>query len=107
MKNLKAKKPGYIWKTVVIPVLLCVGMLTILLLGIYRFNAMSIEQDRQLTYSAIRKASIQCFADEGRFPSDIDYLVENYNVHIDYSKFRIGYDCPAANVSPNISVSAR
>ena len=107
MRNLKGKKPSYILNSIVIPIVLCLAMLAILFAGIYKFNEISVEQDRQLTYSAIRKATIQCYADEGRYPSDVDYLVEHYNVRIDYDTFRVSYDCAAANVSPNIAVSVR
>lgn len=104
MKNFKQNRPKYIWKSIVLPGLICLGMLAVLIFGVYRFNEMSLEQDRQLTLAAIRKATVQCYADEGRYPAELDYLIENYNVHIDTDNFMVVYDCAAANVSPNISV---
>ena len=104
MKNFKQNRQKYIWKSIVLPALLCAAVLTIFVLGVLKFNELSLEQDRQLTYAALRKATVQCYADEGRFPADLDYLVENYGVNIDYDHFFVSYDCAASNVSPNIAV---
>jgi hypothetical protein len=104
MKNFRQNRQKYVFKTIVLPALLCVAVLVIFVLGVYKFNELSLEQDRQLTYAALRKATVQCYADEGRFPADVDYLVENYGVNIDYDQFYVVYDCAASNVAPNIAV---
>ena len=107
MKNFRQNRPKYIFKSIVLPGLICLALLAVMILGVYKFNDMSLEQDRQLTLAAIRKATVQCYADEGRYPATLDYLVENYNVNIDFDNFMVAYDCAAANVSPNISVFRR
>lgn len=107
MKNLKQNRPRYIFKNIVLPSLIFVAMAGVLILGIYKFNEMSTEQDLELTKAALNKAVIQCYADEGRYPSEISYLEEHYNVTIDYDRFFVRYDCAAANVFPNISVFRR
>lgn len=107
MKNFRQNRPRYIWKTIVLPTLICVALLSVMILAVYKFNDLSVEQDRQLTLAAIRKASIQCYADEGRYPADVEYLVEHYNVNIDEDEFMVVYDCAASNISPNISVFRR
>ncbi len=104
MKNFKEYRPKYIWKSIILPGVICIGLLVLLILGVNKFYRMSVSQDRQLTYAAIKKATVQCYADEGRYPDNVDYLVEHYNVKIDKKKFMVSYDCPAANISPNISV---
>ena len=107
MKDFKGKKSKYIWKGIVLPIIICVAMLAIMVIAVFKFNAMSIEQDQQLTLAAIKKAAVQCYADEGRYPSTLDYLTENYGVRIDEDDFMVTYDCAAANVFPNISVFRR
>ena len=104
MKDFKGNSRRDIWKTIVLPILICVAMLAVMIFAVMKFNSMSIEQDRELTLAAIRKAAVQCYADEGRYPSTIDYLEKNYGVHIDDDTFMVTYDCAAANVFPNISV---
>lgn len=107
MKNLRQNRPRYVWRSIVLPIIVCVAMLAIFGFGVYKFNEISLEQDRQLTYSAVHRAVVQCYADEGRYPADIAYLEDNYNLKIDYDHFRVVYDCVASNVSPNIAVFRR
>ena len=107
MKSFKVNGNKYIWKSIVLPALICVAMVLILIVVVIRFNRMSMEQDQELTLAAVHKAAVQCYADEGRFPAKLDYLVENYGLHIDEDNFMVTYDCAASNVFPNISVFRR
>ncbi|MBP5331546.1 MAG: hypothetical protein J6Y89_06810 [Lachnospiraceae bacterium] len=107
MKDFKGNSRKDIWKSIVLPILICVAMLAVMIFVVVKFNTMSIEQDQELTLAAVRKAAVQCYADEGRYPSTIEYLEENYGVHIDRDAFMVTYDCAAANVFPNISVFRR
>ena len=107
MKDFKGNSRKDIWKSIVLPILIGVAMLAVMVFAVMKFSAMSAEQDRELTLAAVRKAAVQCYADEGRYPSTLDYLVDNYGVHIDDDSFMVTYDCAAANVFPNISVFRR
>ncbi|MCR5325032.1 MAG: hypothetical protein K6E85_17380 [Lachnospiraceae bacterium] len=104
MKDFKGDSGKVVWKTIVLPILLCIAMLAVMIFAVIKFNQMSMQQDRELTLAAVRKAAVQCYADEGRYPSTLDYLVENYGITIDEDTFMVTYDCAAANVFPNISV---
>ena len=54
--------------------------------------------------SAIGRASVQCYAIEGRYPPSMEYLEENYNVQIDRKKYSVFYSGFASNVMPDITV---
>jgi len=107
VKNFRQNRPKYIWKTIVLPGLIFTCMLAVFVIAVYKLNDISLEQDRELTYAALKKATIQCFADEGRYPANVDYLEEKYNLYIDYDRFYVTYDCAAANVCPNIVVTRK
>ncbi|MGP1570222.1 MAG: hypothetical protein ACTTH0_04805 [Eubacteriales bacterium] len=53
---------------------------------------------------AVRKASVQCYAIEGRYPSSVDYLEENYGLQIDKENYAVFYEGFASNVMPSITV---
>ena len=57
--------------------------------------------------NAIQRASVQCYAIEGRYPASIDYLVEHYGLQIDNNKYVVFYDGFASNIMPDITVSLR
>lgn len=104
MKNLKEKRIRYIWATTLLPSFLFLLMLVCLLIGITKFDKIRKEQNLILTEQAIKKATIQCYANEGMFPSSISYLEENYYLNIDYDTYYIIYDSIASNFMPEIGV---
>lgn len=53
---------------------------------------------------AIWRASVQCYAIEGRYPPSIEYLEEHYGIVIDRERFYVFYDGWASNVMPEITV---
>ena len=54
---------------------------------------------------AIRRASVQCYAIEGRYPPSVDYLEENYGILIDRDKYDVFYSGFASNFMPDITVN--
>ena len=53
---------------------------------------------------AVTRASVQCYAIEGRYPPSVEYLEENYGVHINRKKYNVFYDGFASNVMPEINI---
>ncbi|MFV0517882.1 MAG: hypothetical protein ACK5MV_10855 [Aminipila sp.] len=82
--------------------------LCIIVIFIYGVNGIAEKADsggEETLQKAIQRASVQCYAIEGRFPSSVDYLVENYGIQIDESKYAVFYEGFASNVMPDITVS--
>jgi len=55
---------------------------------------------------ALRRASVTCYALEGRYPPNLAYLSERYGVMIDSERFMVRYEPFAPNIMPNIEISA-
>lgn len=53
---------------------------------------------------AIARASVQCYAIEGRYPPSVEYLEENYGIRIDRDKYSVFYEGFASNIMPEITV---
>ena len=53
---------------------------------------------------ALRRAAISCYAVEGRYPADLQYLTDHYGVVVDQSRFIVNYDVVSQNIMPNIEV---
>lgn len=56
-----------------------------------------------ITESSIRRAVITCYAQEGSYPPDIDYLKENYGLRVN-DEYTVRYSIFASNVMPSITV---
>ncbi len=54
--------------------------------------------------NALLRASVTCYAVEGRYPPTLEYLTENYGVAIDKTRFIVMYDVFSQNIMPDIQV---
>jgi len=63
-------------------------------------------KDRQVEFlaDAVRRAAVQSYALEGRFPESLSYLEENYGRIIDHSRFAVYYETTGDNLLPQIRV---
>ena len=60
--------------------------------------------ETDLVRSAVRSAAVTCYAVEGFYPSDTEYLRENYGLNYDESRYVVFYDAFASNIMPTIRV---
>ena len=53
---------------------------------------------------ALRRASAACYAAEGIYPPDLDYLEKHYGVIIDEERYIVHYEVQGSNLMPDITV---
>jgi hypothetical protein len=46
----------------------------------------------------------QCYALEGKYPSDLEYLEDHYGLQLDHKNYSYHYDIFASNIFPNVRV---
>lgn len=80
-----------------------------LLVGFFLISLLTTTQrndthEREMMSDALRRAIVTCYAVEGKYPPNLDYIYENYGVRIDESRYVVFYDVIAANVMPSVDV---
>ena len=74
------------------------------------FGALSnLESDQQMEGKAqleevLRRTAAACYAAEGAYPPDIDYLVEHYGLTYDSAEYFIDYQYIGANLRPDVTI---
>ena len=53
---------------------------------------------------AVRRSWVSCYALEGTYPPDLDYLKERYGLQIDEDEYIVRYSAVAQNLMPDIYV---
>lgn len=56
---------------------------------------------------SISKAASLCYAAEGAYPENLDYLEENYGVRTEYEDFTVHYSYAGGNIPPDIIVAPK
>lgn len=62
------------------------------------------EENLNSLIEAVRRASVQCYAIEGRYPPSVEYLEEHYGISIDRDDYNVFYSGWASNIMPDITI---
>jgi hypothetical protein len=87
-----------------LPVIIFLVALAAFVIFVTGISGKSESEGMQLTYESIRRAAVQCYALEGGYPADFEYLKEHYGIQPDESKYIIYYEYIASNLMPDITV---
>ncbi len=83
---------------------LAAGFLYLFTAGMGRVAERTKEENRNALVEAIRRASVQCYAIEGRYPPSVEYLEEHYGISIDRTAYNVFYSGWASNIMPDITI---
>ncbi len=93
----------YYWLMVILFIVLIVWNSS----AIGSFMNHSQESSVESIKKSLMKASIQCYALEGSYPENLEYLSDNYGIQLDEEKYFYYYEIFASNTSPIIDVIPR
>ena len=84
-------------------VVLVVALLAVLYL--IKRPGKEVEADSlQAIGEAVRQSALQCYAVEGVYPPDLEYLEKNYGLQINTKEYVVSYDAFASNLPPTVMV---
>ena len=72
-----------------------------------RVTQASDEAELSLVRDAVKNAALTCYAVEGAYPDDLEYLREHYGLGYNEARYMVYYDAFASNVMPDIRVVER
>lgn len=72
-----------------------------------KVSAINDEENSKIVSRGIERAVTACYAAEGMYPPDFDYLIANYGVKIDDSIYYVDYQVFGSNVRPVVTVVKR
>ena len=84
--------------------LLAVAVLLVFLTSLSNLERGRSEEGKRQLEDALRRASVACYAAEGIYPPNLDYLREHYGIQIDETRYMVVYDVFASNLMPDITV---
>lgn len=87
--------------------ILFVLIAAILMAGMDNVAGQNAEEQLRIAEDNVRKAVVSCYALEGRYPPDIQYLQEQYGLQLNEKKYTVHYEIFAENIMPEITVTER
>ena len=83
---------------------LFLGALWLFCAGVDALSQSARGEELNAVYRAVSRAAVHCYALEGAYPEDLDYLEAHYGLSVDEDRFAVHYTCFASNIMPDIDV---
>ncbi len=107
MKVSRQKALRVILLDVLLPIVILAAVITLIAVSIDLAGKSTLSENAQITEQGIRRAAAACYAAEGIYPDNIEYLIDNYGLNIDRERFEIFYRPTATNIMPDIRATAK
>ncbi len=84
--------------------------IVLIIIVVYSFLTMSTIMNKnngaqpERIKEAIERACVQCYAIEGSYPPNLEYLKNQYGIILDYDRYFYYYEIFASNVMPTVEV---
>lgn len=88
----------------VLPLLLAVAVLYGFSTAVDDLSAGQADEQLRQVEEAVRRACVACYASEGVYPPDLQYLRDRYGLQLDESQYVVHYMAIAQNLMPDITV---
>ena len=72
--------------------------------GVSSLDSGRAEEDKRQLEATLRRSCVACYAAEGVYPPDLDYLRDHYGLQIDEERYTVKYSVFAENLMPDITV---
>ena len=95
------------WKNLLrmaLPVLAAAVVLLFFSTALDELGSGQAQEQLKQVEEAVRRSSVACYAAEGIYPQDLEYLEEHYGVQVDGDRYVVHYEIFAQNLMPDITV---
>lgn len=82
-------------------------LLAIVLLLVWKPGRDLGDESAAAIREAIRRSALQCYAVEGVYPPNLEYLEDNYGLEVNTEDFYVTYDAFASNLPPTVRVTSK
>ena len=62
------------------------------------------EEALRIAEESVIRGAVSCYAQEGFYPPDYEYLKENYGIRVNEEKYTVFYSVFASNMMPDVTV---
>ena len=90
------------YKVISVAIFACIAVL--FFFAVDATGKSSISKQQESLESALSRDIVQCYAIEGRYPPNLEYLEQHYGLTYDKTTFFVDYMPIASNLYPDVTV---
>jgi len=87
-----------------LPIIIFISFFLFLVIVTANVSKTSMKESKKNLELAVRRAVVECYAIEGMYPPNIEYLEKNYGLMIDHKNYIVHYEVFASNILPTINI---
>lgn len=87
-----------------LPLIMGIIVIGVFLLGVNYVSTSSLDGQQESLEKAISRDVAQCYAVEGSYPPNLDYLVEHYGLTYNEDLFYVDYQSIGSNMYPDVTI---
>ena len=91
----------------IVKIVLIAAVLVLVVVLIGRISNSQQSAESEIVRQSIKDAAINCYAVEGAYPDDLEYLRENYMLAYNEDRYFVTYNAFSSNHIPDIYVTER
>lgn len=84
--------------------LIAAALLFALFFGASGIDRRAGERGAESIRQAVLRAAVNCYAIEGAYPENLDYLKRHYGLRYDEKRYLVSYDAFSQNILPDVYV---
>ena len=84
-----------------------VAMIAVMVMVFGHVGSVEGREENETVREAVKNAALTCYAVEGMYPDNLEYLREHYNLSYNEERYHVFYDPLASNLMPTIKVAER
>jgi len=84
--------------------LVLMAALLLLLTAVGNLQCTSAQEGQKQLEQSLNRATVSCYAIEGIYPPNLDYLKQHYGIQVDEERFTVFYEIFGDNLMPDITV---
>ncbi|MEG2909059.1 MAG: hypothetical protein RR945_07535 [Erysipelotrichaceae bacterium] len=92
------------WSHYLFAVIIFVIMIMTVIYGLNTSDEAAKQKELEQIQSVVQKSMSECYAMEGRYPKDFDYLQKHYHIRINKDRYHVYYQYQGDNIVPSIDI---
>ena len=88
-------------------ILVFVALIIVFVVLVNNITGKGNRREMDIVKDAVKNATLTCYAVEGMYRDDLNYLIEHYNLSYNKDRYIVYYEPLASNVIPSIKVVER
>ena len=73
-------------------------------LGMHFTSAETDQKQTEILHAAIAQSIAHCYATEGHYPENLEYLKEHYGIRYNSEKYFVDYQVLGENIFPDVTI---